>query len=140
MYSTIIQLRHRGVERPRLDISNDPGVFGVIEMVTVGGYLRMEVREHGNHLPEGVLLPSLWNAECRGWIGTGMSWQGYQQHQLPEKKGNSVYFQEWRLEIIGDRPPDHLIKSLYGTYNREADDRRQAGAGPDQPRRVPKPA
>lgn len=133
MYSKITQLRVRGVARQRLDISNDPGIFGMVDMVRVGGYLRMQLSEFGNHLPEGILLPALWDAKCCGWGGQGMTWQGYQQFQLPERKGSPMYFQEWRLEIIGERPPDHLIKGLYGTYNREADARRQAGAGQAQP-------
>ena len=101
-------------------------------MTKVGGYLRMQVREHGNHLADGVLLPALWDARCWGWMGAVMSWQGYQQYQFPEKKGNPMYFQEWRIEIVGERPPDHLIKGVFGTYNREADIRRGAGAGQAQ--------
>lgn len=133
MYSKITQLRLRGVERSDRDIANDLGVCGVLELFKVGGYLRMVVREFGNHLPEGVLLPALWDAKCCGWSGTGMSWRGYQQHQLPEKKGNSAYFQEWRVEIIGERPPEHLIKGYYTSYNREADERRNADAGQARP-------
>ena len=133
MYSKILQLRVRGVRRPDRDINNDPGTFGMVEMVRVGGYLRMTVREHGNHLPDSVRLPALWDAQCLGWIGDGMSWQGYQQHQLPERKGNPVYLQEWRVEIIGERPPDEKIKGIFDTYNREADERRSAGAGQAQP-------
>ena len=133
MSSIILQLRVRGVERAERDVNNDPGTFGMVEMVRVGGYLRMIVHEHGNQLSEGVLLPALWDAKCLGWIGGGMSWQGYQQHQLPEKKGNPVYFQEWRVEIIGERPPAGSIKSVFSTYNLEADERRPAGAGQAQP-------
>lgn len=133
MYSKITQLRVRGARRSDRDVSNDPGVFGMVELVHVGGYLRMSVREHGNHLAEGVLLPALWDPKCCGWHGDGMAWQGYQQFQLPERKGQPVYFQEWRIEIIGSRPPDHLIKGLYGTYNREVDAQPQAGADQAQP-------
>lgn len=135
MYSKITQLRVRGVERHDRDIANDPGVFGMVEMVKVGGYLRMQLREHGNHLAEGVLLPSLWDAKCAGWLGAGMCWQGYQQHHLPEKKGNPAYFQEWRVEIVGERPPADEIKSVFGTYNYRADGQRGAGAGQAQPAR-----
>lgn len=130
MYSKILQLRSRGVRRPNRDVANDPGIFGMVELVHVGGYLRMAVREYGNHLAEGVLLPALWEAKCGGWIGTGMSWQGYQQHQLPEQKGNPVYLQEWRVEIIGEQPPVDEIRSVLNTYNRQAV---PAGAGQDQP-------
>lgn len=133
MYSKITQLRVRGVERPERDVNNDTGIFGAVQMVKVGGYLRMEVHEHGNHMPEAVLLPALWDAKCAGVRDNLMIWQGYQQHQLPEKKGNPVYFQEWRMEIIGDRLMDRPVRSLYETYNREADVRRAAGAAQDQP-------
>ena len=102
----------------------------MIEMVHVGGYLRMKVREHGSQLAGGVLLPALWDAKCLGWIGTGMSWQGYQQHQLPEKKGKPVYLQEWRVEIIGERPPAEEIKSVFNHYLPEG---RGAGAGQAPP-------
>ena len=133
MYSKILQLRVRGIRRPDRDINNDPGTFGMVEMVHVSGYLRMLVREHGNHMPDAVLLPPLWDAKCCGWGGSSMSWQGFQQHQLPEKKGNPVYIQEWRIEIIGDRLMDRPVRGLYDTCNREADERRNAGAGQAQP-------
>nr|WP_315400540.1 hypothetical protein [uncultured Duganella sp.] len=120
MYSKITQLRVCGARRPDRDVNNDPGVFGMVELVHVGGYLRMQVCEHGNQLPDSVLLPALWEAKCGGWVGAGMAWQGYQQHQLPEQKGNSVYLQEWRVEIIGERPPADEIKSAFGTYNQQA--------------------
>ena len=131
MYSKILQLRVRGVERPERDVSNDAGVFGAVEMVKVGGYLRMQVSEYGNHLAQGVLLPALWDAKCAGLRGNLMIWQGYQQHQLPEKKGNPVYFQEWRVEIVGERPPADEIKSVFSTYNQDV--RPAAGAGQAQP-------
>ena len=130
MYSKILQLRVRGVRRPDRDVNNDPGTFGMVELVHVGGYLRMKVREHGNHLAQGVLLPALWDAKCCGWNGAGMSWQGFQQHQLPEKKGDPVYFQEWRVEILGERPPAEEIKSMFNHYLPED---RGVGAGQAQP-------
>ncbi|MFS2004594.1 hypothetical protein ACEN9F_13310 [Duganella sp. CT11-25] len=117
MYSKIIQKRYRGVERPDRDLSNDPGTFGMIEMHRVGGFVRMQVRMYGNQLPEAVLLPALWDATCEEWSGTMMSWNGYQQAQLPEKKGQSAYFQQWIIEIIGERPPPDKIKGHFDTYN-----------------------
>lgn len=131
MYSKIKQLRVRGATRPDRDLANDPGIFGMIELVHVGSYLRMQLCEYGNHLPEGVLLPALWEAKCGGWRGERMVWQGYQQYQLPEKKGNPVYFQEWRVEIIGEQPPPDEIKSVFSTYNQDV--RPAAGAGQAQP-------
>ena len=132
MYSKILQLRVRGVRRLDRDVNNDSGTFGMVEMVHVGGYLRMTVREHGNNLPDSVRLPALWEAKCLGWIGNGMSWQGYQQHQLPERKGNPVYLQEWRVEVIGERPPVDRINSVLSTYNQYSAER-PAGAGQAQP-------
>jgi hypothetical protein len=117
MYSKIIQRRHRGVERSDRDIANDPGVFGEVTMYRVGGHKRMQVREWGNQTMEALLLPSLWCAECLAVGPTCEEWRGFQQAQLPEKKGMPTYLQEWRIEFIGMQPPDESLKSIFQTYN-----------------------
>jgi len=105
------------VRRSDLDIANDPGVFGQVSLVVSGLHTRMSIWEWGNMSPEGKLLPELWDARCITWHSAGMLWQGFQHATLDERKGSSVYFQEWRIELLSAAPPADEIKSPFFARN-----------------------
>lgn len=101
-------------------------------MYKVVGHRRMQVREWGNQTPEALLLPSLWEAECLAVGPDTEQWRGFQQAQLPERKGQSTYLQEWRIEFIGMKPPPDKIRSIF--HNRNSDlpaDGVSAASAPD---------
>jgi len=119
MYSNIKQFRARGVRRSDRDIANDPGLSGAVHLHHVGGFLRLSAVEWGCNRAGAELFPDLWDAKCVGWNAAGMVWQGFQHARLSDKKGDPVYFQEWRIEVIGMRPPDDKIKSVFHGYESE---------------------
>jgi hypothetical protein len=116
MYSNIKQLRHRGVRRTEREVANDPGVFGEVILHRVGGILRMTVREWGNQRPDARLISDLWEPICQGLGGESMSWRGYQRAGRPDDEAQPTYLQEWRITIIGPRPPADQSHSVLATY------------------------
>lgn len=110
MYSNIKQLRRCGVKRSETDIANDPGVFGELTLHKVGGHLRLAVREFDNPIA-GDLFAPLFEAVCLGWGGSNMTWRGF---QAPANKNpdRAAYLQEWRVELISERPPPEVINSM----------------------------
>lgn len=119
MYSKITQFRQRGVRRSDRDINNDPGTFGAVMLVGSGLHTRMEVREWGNTGTEGVLLPALWDARCITWHAGMMLWQGFQHASRGDQLGSPVYFQEWRIEVVGMAPDPANIRSPFYARNSE---------------------
>lgn len=107
MYSKVIQVRNRGVRRSERDIANDPGVFGAITLFGHGMHLRMEITAWGVNNTSGHLLPTLWDARCITWHSGKMIWQGFQQASLNNSQEAAAYFQEWRVELLGEYPKKH---------------------------------
>jgi len=105
------------VRRSDLDISNDPGVFGAVTLFGSGLHTRMEVHEWGNNSSEGVLLPALWDARCITWHNGVMLWQGFQHASRGDQHGSPVYFQEWRIEVVGMAPDTANIRSVFAVWN-----------------------
>lgn len=107
MYSKVIQVRHRGVRRSERDLANDPGVFGAVTLVGHGMHLRMEISAWGVSNRDGLLLPTLWDARCITWHSGRMIWQGFQHASLTSSPEAAAYFQEWRVELLGEYPEKH---------------------------------
>ena len=101
MYSNVKQLRYNGLRRPDQEFNNDPGANGRIQVVRVGGYVRISVERWGDHSPRSKLLPPLYDAYCEGWDGDLMRWCGYQR--ADDK--SPTYLQVWIVRILGQRPP-----------------------------------
>lgn len=107
MYSKVIQVRNRGVRRSERDIANDAGACGAIMLVRSGAHIRMDLQAWGVTNQSGKLLPSLWDARCITWQSGKMIWQGFQQDPSSNSQAAAAYFQEWRVELLGEYPKKH---------------------------------
>lgn len=117
MYSKIIQLRQRGARRPSREIGDDAGVLGAVTLHGSGIHLCMQVSAWGVNNGSGLLLPTLWDARCVSWHNGLMVWHGYQAARTDSQKGDAVYFQEWRVEVLGMQPDQAEIRSPFFARN-----------------------
>jgi hypothetical protein len=117
MYSKITQLRQRGSRRPSREINDDAGVLGAVTLHGSGMHLCMQLSEWGVNNGSGLLLPTLWDARCVSWHSGLMVWHGYQAARMDSQKGDAVYFQEWRVEVLGMAPDSADIRSPFFARN-----------------------
>jgi hypothetical protein len=104
MYCKVIQVWSRGIKRSDRDLANDPGSQGELSMTRVSGHPRLSLQAYGNTTSDNHVLPDLFEPVLLGWRGPQMVFRGYQQ--LPGKGDapGQVYFQEWRVTILGEHP------------------------------------
>ena len=96
MYSIIKQLMRDGVELTR-ESEIGPGVVGEVTMIWWNEQPRLVVTPgNGDQAP---LLPTLWFAECVGFLRNGQRWKGWQK----SKRGPVQ--QVWEVSFHDGAPP-----------------------------------
>lgn len=89
----------------------------MLTLYRVGNHLRLALDQYGRQTMDATLLAPLWEPRCLGWHSAQMVWQGYQRGLGQADEHAPAYLQEWRVVLIGERPPAGEVASVFDTYN-----------------------
>lgn len=97
MYCSVVFLRHRGIKRADIDVSNSRPLVGDLTMSTTRGVRSIDLQARGIQIAEGHLA-RLTEPELTG-MGNGiLRFRGIER--MPTDLGDAAVFQEWLVTVI----------------------------------------